>query len=323
MTIDSSGKSIHKTISSANELADLEFPYAIGPPPPMRSRADENAKSKRPHSAIESLADPEPENEDGHDSDTPITSTCDEIRRKITKLLNSGEMKVTEFQRACNINSNSYGRFMKLKGAYAGDGNQTYSAAFQFFKQREAAGVKEPIKKKAKKSEESKKLGHEAAGVKEPTKKKVKKSEESKELDVSSIELEGEDEETVEIYDTCDEVRRKIAAYLREPNVTQAAFLREIVKGLPDPGVKIQSKQLKDFQTKKGPLAGNQSKVFYAAYVFFEKQRILQGKPKSKKRLEMEDVWGGQGGIDRERQGKYLCTADATPYMDAYGRVRC
>jgi hypothetical protein len=35
----------------------------------------------------------------------------------------------TDFQRECNINSNSYSRFMKLKGPYSRIDNQTYEAA--------------------------------------------------------------------------------------------------------------------------------------------------------------------------------------------------
>lgn len=263
--------------------------------------SNENIPPKRPHSAIETLSDTDDLDDDdsGSDSDNPVTETCDAIRRKINKLINSGEMKVTEFQRACNINSNSYGRFMKLKGPYAGDSNQTYSAAFKFFQKRKSAGIKEP------------------------SKKKVKKDVESKRLDVSAVELSGEEDETVEVYDTCDEIRRKIAAHLRDPTVTQANFLRSLAQMLPDPNVKLQSKQLKDFQTKKGPLAGNTSKIYYAAYVFFEKQRVAQRKPKSKMRVEMEDQWEGEGGIDRTRVlGKVLCSAGKNPYMDKYGRTR-
>lgn len=53
------------------------------------------------------------------------------------------------------------------------------------------------------------------------------------------------------------------------------------------------------FRGKKGPDAGNTSSVFYGAYVFFEKMRIKQNKPKSEKRKEMEEVWG-PGGFDIE-----------------------
>ena len=231
----------------------------------------ESATPKRPFSAIESLSD----SDNGYDSDdAPVKENCDAIRRKINSFINSGEMKVTDFQRACDINSNSYGRFMKLKGPYAGDMNQTYKAAFQFFERRKHAKIKEP------------------------TKKKVKKDEEIRKLDVSGIELGGEDDESVPVYDTCDEIRRKIAAYLREPNVTQTGFLRGLAKMLPDPSAKLQSKQLKDFQTKKGALEGQTSRIYYAAYLFFEKQRLLQGKSKSKKRENNEKVWALDGGIN-------------------------
>jgi hypothetical protein len=43
---------------------------------------------------------------------------------------------------------------------------------------------------------------------------------------------------------------------------------------------------------------GGDSKIFYAGYVFFEQKRTAEKKPKSKKRLEMENVW--PNGVDRE-----------------------
>ena len=89
--------------------------------------------SKRPFSAIESLSDSDNSDSSDEDSDdAPVTEHCDAIRRKINKLINSGAIKVTEFQRACNVNSNSYERFM-------------------FFERRKRAGIKEPAKKKVEK----------------------------------------------------------------------------------------------------------------------------------------------------------------------------
>ena len=254
-----------------------------------------NAPAKRLYSSLSDF----PEGAGGDDeNEAPITDTCDEVRRKINKLLNSGEMKVTEFQRVCGINSNSYGRFMKLKGPDAGDMNQTYEAAFRFFEERKSKGIKEPSKKKAKKADE------------EAT------------MDVSGITLPGEDEDDVEVYDTCDEVRRKISAYLREGNVTQAAFCRGIAKCMPQAEIKMQTKLLADFQKKKGALQGNTSKVYYAAYCFLEKKRISEGKPKSKKRLENEDAWKAEGGIPRNRRrDRISCVAGSKPYMDKYGKV--
>jgi len=132
-------------------------------------------------------------------------------------------------------------------------------------------------------------------------KKKVKKGEEKK-YDVSGITLEGEAEVKVPVYDNCDEIRRKVKAYLREPGVTQAGFLREIAKTYLD-GRKIQSKVLNDFLTKKGPGAGNRSAVYYSSYVFFEKIRVRDDKPKSKHRMDMERIYAEDGGMDTKSAG--------------------
>lgn len=151
-------------------------------------------------------------------------------------------------------------------------------------------------------------------------KKKVKKGEE-KDNDVSAIKLDGEDELEVEVYDTCDEMRKKISAYLREPGVTQAGGLREIAKTYPD-GKKIQSKVLNDFLGKKGAHAGNTSAVFYAGYVFFEKLRIRDKKPKSKHRQTMEGLWPGGLDTKRRNDGKVFIPIGAEAWEDKFGRIR-
>ena len=100
----------------------------------------------------------------------------------------------------------------------------------------------------------------------------------------------------------------------------------------------------------KGPMAGASHNVFYGAYVFFEKVRIAEGKPKTKHRLDMEAAWGAYGGISREsdRGGyvpislslfcdgwallacvdpiltvslRYFCFVGERPVMDSLGRV--
>lgn len=62
----------------------------------------------------------------------------------------------------------------------------------------------------------------------------------------------------------------------------------------------IQGTQLARFRGMKGADAGASSLVFYGAYVFFEMVRVKSGKPKSKHRLEMEEMWAGEGGFPRE-----------------------
>ncbi len=210
-----------------------------------------------------------------------IPENCDQIRRKIQSFINSGEMKVTEFQRQLACNSNSYSRFMGQNGQLKGVNSDVYGAAFRFFRRRELQGIKIPVKK-------------------------VKREDEVKQSDVSAIRLDGEDTVSVEVYDSCNEIRKKIRAHLTQPSVTQAGFLREIAKTYPD-GRKIQSKVLNDFLGKRGIFAGNTSAVYYSSYVFFEKMRIRDGKPKSKHRTEMETAYKDEGGIDVKHRdsGKY------------------
>ncbi|MCJ1438420.1 hypothetical protein MMC27_007808 [Xylographa pallens] len=235
-----------------------------------------------------------------------MTDSCDQIRTKINTFINNGGMKVGEFQRAIGVTSSSYGNFMKKHGRDAGEQSSVYSAANAFFRMRELEGHKMP-RKKAKKETD-------ADG---------KETGKNLDYDVSDIHLEGGDEGEVAIYDTCDDIRRKIAAHLRAPGITQAGFCRALSAQFPaSDGRKLSSAQLQAFQRKKGPVEGNSSGVFYAAYVFFEKLRIKQGKKKSKARLEMEEVWGDEGGVDRELQrGGYLVMRGEEVVQDRYGKV--
>jgi hypothetical protein len=269
--------------------------------PPTKGKtgaATATSKKRKPDSETPAVVDPSsiilPGEEEGS---VEIDESCDQIRRKINNLINSGEMKVTHFLRECNINSNSYGRFMKLRGPYSGADTQTYEAAFIFFKKRELAGIK-------------------------PAKKKKAKAEDLDRFDVSDTELllAGETEGVVEVYDTCDEVRRKINAHLREDGVTKAGLCRTFGKMTPS-GTPINGKSMDDFLRKKGPDAGNSSNTFYAAYVFFEKLRIKHGKPKTKFREEMEKIWRPRGGFPRHRGGLIYCPPGSHPYMDKYGRI--
>lgn len=118
-----------------------------------------------------------------------------------------------------------------------------------------------------------------------------------------------------------DEVRKKIGAYLKELNVTQAGFLRDIAKTYQDRR-KLQSKLLNDFLGKRGATAGNTSAIFYSSYVFFEKLRIKNGKAKSKHRQEMETIYLGAGGLDtKHRRDHCYVTAGEIPTMDKYGQL--
>ncbi|KAL1600561.1 hypothetical protein SLS60_006947 [Paraconiothyrium brasiliense] len=211
-------------------------------------------------------------------------------------------MKVGEFQKAINVTSNAYSRFMGQNGPEKGIDSSVYDAAWAFFKKRELRGIKMPKKQKTAAS----------AGVAAPN---------SGVPSVEGIVLDGEMEENVPVFDTCDDVRRKINAHLKRPGVTQASFLRNVMAQF-HPERRVQSSQLAAFRSKKGPYAGTTSSVYYGAYVYFEKLRIKENKPKGKKREEMERLYAAEGGIDRKSSQRfYTVMQGSSVHEDQYGRV--
>ncbi|GLB36293.1 hypothetical protein LshimejAT787_0305810 [Lyophyllum shimeji] len=95
------------------------------------------------------------------------------------------------------------------------------------------------------------------------------------------IKLEGEDEECVPVYDDCAEVRRKINLLLKTPGFKITHWLKEIGD--------INSNSYRRFMKEKGKTDGASNGTYYAAYVYFEKVRILEGKKKTAKRISNEE----------------------------------
>ncbi|RJE27201.1 hypothetical protein PHISCL_00442 [Aspergillus sclerotialis] len=254
---------------------------------------------KRTASTANIASEPIPEISSDDERLNYITADCNKIRRQIRSFIESGEMKVGEFQNAIGMSSKSYGAFMKQRGADAGFCSDTYYGAARFFKKRELQGIKMP--KRAKTSKEDK----EAI---------------LKKYDVFHIQLEGESEMKVLVFDTCDVIRKKIHAHLRRPGMTQTMFLGQLEQISP---VGINTRALHLFLSKSGPSAGNTSGIFYSSYVFFEKLRIKEGKPKTQFREQMERIWENRG-MDRERcsANGVWCVGDERPYEDDYGRIK-
>lgn len=224
------------------------------------------------------LGDFDDEYDSSEDYDIVIDQNADQVRRRIRTFLDSGAMKVGEFQQAIRVNSRSWHMFMKQSGPYKGTGSTVFRNAFIYFKRREEQGLKMP---------------------KKPRVSKAKTAEDDSALDVEGMRLDGDEEDRVPVYDSCDDVRRKIEAHLKLPSVTQAKFLRALGKQyrmVEDK--KIQSKQLSDFRSKTGPYAGNTSAVYYGAYCYFEKLRIKEGKGKTEKREDNEAAH--PNGFDRD-----------------------
>ncbi|KAI5462129.1 hypothetical protein BGZ63DRAFT_383056 [Mariannaea sp. PMI_226] len=222
-------------------------------------------------------------------------------------------MKVGEFQNAIGVSSRSYGSFMNRTGTWDGEHTDTYYKANAFFKKREIQGLplKAPKPKKAKTAEGG------AKGTTTTTKNAGDL------FDVEGVTLDGEDSSSVPIYDTCDEVRKKIRAFLAKDGVTQAAFVREISKTFPAGTESVSPANMRYFLGRKGTAEGNTNAAYYAAYVFFEKKRIKAGKPKTKFREEMEevhDVWG----VDTKQSSRapIFMSTSSTAFYDKYGKLR-
>ena len=231
---------------------------------------------------------------DSDDSNTGfyITETTTKVRGKIRRMIDNKGMGVGEFCDAINVSKVSYYRFMKQSGNQ-GQYSDVYAKAFRFFQKREAKGIKIPSKPTKRKAEAS------APGEASTTTKKARttgtaaaaKEDTAAEFDISGIHLDDEEEDAVVVLDSCDEVRRKINAHMKRPGVTQAQFLRDLHAQFhtADKPKSIQHKTLTDFRGKTGASAGNTSSVYYSAYVYFEKLRLKQKKPKSQHRLEVEE----------------------------------
>ncbi|KAL4785514.1 hypothetical protein BJX76DRAFT_324447 [Aspergillus varians] len=212
----------------------------------------------------------------------------------------------------------------KAKGKAKGKRVLTTKAQGQAQAQGQGHVSEEPVKKPKTSTSTATSTSTSAAATKQ-----AKAEEFARRYDVSMVSLQGEETASVEVYDHCDEVRRKIRALLRsDPSMTRAAFCREISKTFPeragDKSKALQGSTLASFLSKSGRREGRTSLIFYAAYVFFEKLRIRDGKPKTELREEMEDVWGLEGGFDirsSTSQG-YICSVKGYIYCDEYGRVR-
>ncbi len=162
---------------------------------------------------------------------------------------------------------------------------------------------KEAAIKKAEKALQEKSSSDVNKSAKSSSSKKSSASEkpssaEKKSASFLDLKLDGEDNDSVPIYDTCSEVRRKINALLgKDNNKPENGIPGEFKKdGTPKPytkaafvrAVDASSKQLDTFMKAKKMMGGGDSAIYPKAYMFFEKKRIFEGKKKTAGRLKVE-----------------------------------
>ncbi|KAK4116098.1 hypothetical protein N656DRAFT_765118 [Canariomyces notabilis] len=181
-------------------------------------------------------------------------------------------MTKTAFAREIGVSLSSLSGFLGANGPTAGSRSAAYSAAWEYFRKREMSGMEMPAKKQ--------KTTDAHAEMEGPTKPAAGKKTKAPAGPVDEI-----------------------TVYLKRLGMTQALLCRQIYaecKGPERPERCFQASQLAQFRKAKGPLNGARKPIFYGAYVFFEKLRIKEGKPKSKHRQDMELIWQGEG-LPRER----------------------
>lgn len=295
-------------VSAVTTPLQQRNPNALPTPPPQVAGKKRKSSAAVQKDDIKALMFPE-DMEEIDDDDRRLTSlpmeSCNQIRKKIRNWLDSGASKVGELQRMLNVSAPAYGRFMKASGTWEGEYSDTYIQASLFFKKRQILGL--PIQ--VPKAKRPKKAAEAGPGAQDAL------------LDTGDVTLPGEANRKVPVFDTCNDIRRKIRALLGAQGVQQAALIRALNKGLPDDGGKtINNMNMRTFMNQSGIMDGNTSTVFYAAYLFFERQRIKQGKPKSAFREGMEKAHG-KDGVDVEhnhKNGIYLL-GNESAHLDKYG----
>jgi len=205
------------------------------------------------------------------------------IRSEITRFLATGAMTQTAFLKDIGCNSNSYGRFMRLKGTWNGTQNGVYWGAARFFERQ---------KRKAEQEKREKRKAERAAGPGAAKRKRAEEADARKKAKgegdqflqrVSAIDV----PENCPVYDSCAEIKVKMTAFFQTGVLTQTAFLKHIG---------CQSNQLQAFmaQPRADPQMmhdsqpGAASRIYQRAYRFFEQKRLMEGNPKSAARLKNE-----------------------------------
>ena len=207
----------------------------------------------------------------------PLTITPARLRSKITKLLASTDIKITEFQKMIGVNANSYGKFMqtgtnsKYKDPWSATQNGTYHAAAFFFYKEERLGKHALGKTRARASAASTTPARKGSGsgllspaIATDVGSKLKGAKPAL-PDVSSTQLESE-----HTWLTPSEVRKALQDL-------QLSFTTSVAGLARAAGVPYQS--FNNFVKAGGAWGGKDNQAYHPAAALVEKVRIALGLP--------------------------------------------
>ncbi|EJD33813.1 hypothetical protein AURDEDRAFT_76675, partial [Auricularia subglabra TFB-10046 SS5] len=101
--------------------------------------------------------------------------------------------------------------------------------------------------------------------------------------------------------DDCNTIRRKTRALLATPGFKVTPWLKEIGN--------INSNSYQRFMKATGPMGGAENGFFSAAYRYFEKVRIMEGKKKTAKRIRDEAEYANGRDLRDSRRKVWLLPA--------------
>lgn len=319
-------KSLTDFYFSTQARADKPYNKQPSAAPPKKTAAAGTSNSKKRKIAADDPGikavmfpedAPEIDEEDPRLMELGKGYTCHMVRKKIKAWTDSGAQKVSDFQDEVGISPEGYANFMNRQGTWDGEYCDLYMLAARFFRKRELQGLPLSVPKSTTKKT---KTDDKASGKKTSDSKKTIKSSDDI-LDVSGVELPGEAEMRVQVYDTCGEMRKRLRK-LQTQGCSQAAICRALSTSYPEgSGKSVTATNMRSFMSNKGVMGGNTSNAFYGGYVFFEKRRIKDGKPKSKFREEMEQVHEAGVDVERNLNGPCWLRAGESVSFDKYGQV--
>lgn len=201
------------------------------------------------------------------------------IRNELQRYIDrTSGVTVTSVLGELDVSSKSYYKFMNPKNykePWNACQSETYWQAARFLerKRHEKKDKKESGKKRAAVVENT------TNDTMPPPPAKKSKAD-AQALMEQIMAYQATDVSETRVYDSCQDIIKKCKEFLAQKGVTKAAFLSTALGGL-------NSNSLGRFlMTKKQDGAGQLA--YRRAWVFFEKKRLMEGKPKSKTRVKHE-----------------------------------